>query len=103
MKVYTILYMIQDEYDGSVDLKKLGCFANKEKATKHAKLAFSVMRRRYANEINEYSDYEKYTEECEGALYMEADEENGYYCVAFGRLERRETHIISTEEWEVEE
>lgn len=101
MKVHTILYMVQEDYYNSVELKKLGCFANKEVATKQAKFAFSVVRRQYASEINKYSNSEEYPEECDGALQMEIDEENGFYCMAFGRPEKRETHIISTEEWEV--
>ena len=96
MKIYTVERLDKFDYDFSVELKKCGCFYNKEKALQKAKEVYETM-------CGEYSDEDCYEDMASGKLYVEEDAENGYYCIAFGYEEDYECHCVAVEEWEMEE
>ena len=102
MKVYTVSHSFEDVQYSSYEIEKKGCFVIREKAIKRARSEFDKLRERYASEIAEYSDINKYPEEAEGSLYMCIDDEFGYYCMAFGCPEKREIYAVYVDEWEVE-
>lgn len=103
MKVYTVQRKDKFDYDFSVMLTKCGCFADKEKAKKRARSVYEGMCGEYEDEMLEYSDKDEYEDEYDGALVVEEDPENGYYCISFGYEENHEVHNVAVNEWELQE
>ena len=103
MKIYTVSSMSKLDYDFSVSICNHGAFVNKADAIECAKREFEKTKQDHAGDIIKYSDKEIYTEEYNGALYMEEDDEYGYYCVSFGAFERYECHSVYVETWELTE
>ena len=105
MKVYTVERQNKFDYDFSVELLKIGCFFDRAKAIALAKEKFESMQGEYEDEMLKYSDKDIYDpdEYDSGALYVEEDDEYGYYCISFGAEEHYESHIVWVEEWDVEE
>ena len=103
MKIYTIERMDKFDYDFSVELKKCGCYVDKEKALQRAKEVYEGMCGEHEDEMKEYSDEDEYPEVCDGALEVEEDSENGYYFIGFGFEEHHECHSIAVEEWELDD
>ena len=102
VKIYTVSSMSKIDYDFSVEICNHGAFVNKADAIECAKSEFEQIKKDHAGDIIEYSDIEVYTE-LNGILYMEEDDEYGYYCVSFGAFERYECHSAYVEEWELTE
>lgn len=102
MKIYTVERMDKYDYDFSVELKKCGCYADKEKALQRAKQVYEGMCGECEDEMKEYSDEDEYPEVCDGALEVEEDPESGYYFIGFGHEEHHECHSVAVEEWELE-
>lgn len=103
MKIYTVERMDKYDYDFSVELKKCGCYVDKEKALQRAKQVYEGMCGEYEDEMKEYSDEDEYPEVCDGALEVEEDPEDGYYFIGFGFEEDHECHSVAVEEWELED
>lgn len=105
MKVYTVERQNKFDYDFSVELLKVGCFFDKAKAIALAKEEFKSMQGEYEDSMLKYSDTDVYDpdEYDSGALYVEEDDECGYYCISFGADEHYESHLVWVEEWDVEE
>ena len=103
MKIYTVERMDKYDYDFSVQIKKGGCYSDKNKALERAKKVYESMCGEYEDEMLRYSDEDEYPEVGEGALEVEEDPENGYYRISFGFEEDYEVHCIAVEEWEMEE
>ena len=103
MKIYTVERVDKYDYDFSVESRKGGCYADKEKALQKAKQVYESMCGEYEDEMKEYSDKDEYEDEDDGALYVEEDSENGYYEISFGYEEDHECHSVAVEEWELED
>lgn len=95
MKIYTVERMDKYDYDFSVQLMKGGCYIDRNKAIERAKEIYESMCAEYEDEMKRYSDV--------GALYVEEDDEFGYYQIQFGFDEDHEFHCVTVEEWEMEE
>jgi len=102
MKIYTVQRMDKYDYDFSVQLRKCGCFTDKEKAKEKAKSVYKGMCAEYEDEMTEYSDTDMYEDPDEGALDVEEDDENGYYRISFGYQEHYEMHNVAIDEWDLE-
>ena len=96
MKIYTVERLDKFDYDFSVELKKCGCFYNKEKALQKAKEVYETMCGEYEDGMAKYGNKE---DEASGKTRIEEDAENGYYLVAFGF----ECHSVAVEEYEIED
>lgn len=103
MKIYTVERMDKYDYDFSVELKKHGCYVDKEKALQRAKQIYESMCGEYEDEMKKYSDESCYEDEASGKLYVDEDAGNGYYCIAFGFEEDYECHSVAVEEWELDD
>lgn len=103
MKVYTVERMDKFDYDFSVELKKHGCYADRNKALQRAKEVYEGMCGEYEDEMKEYSDESYYEDEASGKLQVEEDSEYGYYRISFGLDEDYECHSVAVEEWEMED
>lgn len=62
MKNYTVERMDKYDYDFSVEIKKGGCYSDKEKALKRAKEIYEMMCGEYENEMLRYSDKDVYSD-----------------------------------------
>ena len=104
MRVYTVHRQNKFDYDFSVELLNFGCYVNKEKAMAEAKREFGRMQGEYEDEMLKYSDRDVYDpdEYDSGALYVEADDEDGFYFISFGAQDHYESHIVWVDEWEVQ-
>lgn len=100
MKIYTVERLDKFDYDFSVELKKCGCFYNKEKALQKAKEVYESMCGEYKDGMARYADEE---DEASGKTRIEEDAENGYYFVAFGHDEDYECHNVAVNEYEIED
>lgn len=102
MKVYTVQRQNKIDYDCSVELLKLGCYANRESAVERAKMEYKSMQGEYEDKMRKYSDKDIYDpdEYDSGALFIEEDD--GLYFISFGADEEYESHTVWVEEWEVE-
>lgn len=100
MKIYTVERLDKFDYDFSVELKKCGCFYNKEKALQKAKEVYETMCGEYEDGMARYGNEE---DEASGKTRVEEDAENGYYMIAFGFEEYYECHSVAVEEYEVED
>lgn len=105
MKVYTVQRQDEFDYDFSVLLTNLGCYADKAKAIARSKAEYERMQGEYEDEMLKYSDTDIYDPEeyCSGALDVEADDECGFYAITFGAEEHYETHGVWVDEWKVQE
>lgn len=101
MKIYTVQRMDKYDYDFSVELRKCGCFTDKEKAKEKAKSVYKKMCGEYEDDMLEYSDTDMYEDPDEGALDVEEDDENGYYKISFGYQEHYEMHNVAIDEWDL--
>ena len=100
MKIYTVERLDKFDYDFSVELKKCGCFYNKEKALQRAKEVYETMCSEYEDGMAKYGNEE---DETSGKTRVEEDAENGYYLVAFGHDEDYEYHNVAVNEYEIED
>ena len=103
MKVYTVERMDKYDYDFSVEIKKGGCYSDRNKALKRARELYERMCGEYEDEMLRYSDEGEYPDEDEGALHVIEDKEFGYYKISFGYEENYEAHSVAVEEWELED
>ena len=105
MKIYTVQRQDKFDYDFSVSLVNLGCYSDKAKAIARAKKEYGCMQGEYEDEMLKYSDKDIYdpNEYDSGALYVETDDEDGYYIITFGADEHYESHGVWVDEWELEE
>ena len=101
MKVYTVQRQDKFDYDFSVELRKCGCYINRDKAIARAKQIYERICGEYEDEMLHYSDKDEYDEDS-GALSVEEDTENGYYRISFGFEENYEVHSVAVDEWEVQ-
>lgn len=104
MRVYTVHRQNKFDYDCSVELLNLGCYVNKQKAIARAKAEYECMQGEYEDDMLHYSDKNAYdpNEYDSGALYMEADDNDGFYVITFGADDKCETHCAWVDEWEVQ-
>lgn len=102
MKIYTVQRIDKIDYDFSVTTLKRGCFSNRNEALKRAKKEFEQLKNTFADEIDEYSNEEEYSDVSEGALEMIEYPENGFYRISFGFEEDFEVHTIEVEEWDLD-
>ena len=105
MVVYTVERIEKEALDCSIEMRKLGCFLDKEKALQCAKEGFEEAKEIWADEIKKYSNEELYPSDDwnSGALWVEADYEGGYYCISYGADENYESHQVCVEEWTVQD
>ena len=105
MKVYTVERQNKFDYDFSIELLKVGCFLDKAKAIELAKAEYESMQAEYEDQMLKYSDEDIYNphEHDSGALYVEEDDECGFYFISFGNDEHYESHCVWVEEWDVTE
>ena len=105
MKVYTVQRQDKIDYDFSVELLNLGCFASKEKAAERAMVEYESMQGEYEDQMLKYSDKDIYDpdEYGSGALYVEEDIADGYYVITYGADEHHECHSVWVDEWDIEE
>ena len=89
MKVYTVERMDKYDYDFSVEIRKEGCYSDKNKALERAKKVYESMCSEYEDDMLRES--------------VEEDPEYGYYAISFGYDEDYEFHSVAVEEWEMEE
>jgi hypothetical protein len=103
MKVYTVQRENKIDYDFSVELLNIGCYADRADAIASVKREYESMREEFESEIEEYSNTELYdpNEYGSGALFTEEDYEHGYGCISYGYQEKYESHIVWVDEWEV--
>ena len=101
MKVYAVIQHDQYECDCSSIIVKHNAFFDKNKALAHANKVYKSMCEDYADEMEQYSNEDAFEEVSQGSLYIEQDDEHGYYFLSFGRGEERETHCISVEEFAI--
>ena len=92
MKIYAVQSMDKCDYDFSIEMQNLGAFVSKANAIKKAKEIFKNLKLVYADEINKHDPVD---------VFIESDDEHGYYCVAFGRWEHYECHSVAVEEFDV--
>ena len=85
MKIYTVQRQDKFDYDFSVSLVNLGCYSDKAKAIARANKEYGCMQGEYEDEMLKYSDKDIYDpdEYSSGALYVETDDEDGYYGIVF--------------------
>ena len=104
MQVYTVHRQNKYDYDFSVELLNLGCYADKEKAMEEAKREYERMQGEYEDDMLHYSDTAAYDpdEYDSGALYVESDDEDGFYFISFGAKDKYESHIVWVDEYEVD-
>jgi hypothetical protein len=104
MTVYTVQRQDKFDYDCSAELVNLGCYLYIEKAIARAEQEYEVMQCEYEDEISQYSNADIYDPEeyGSGALYVEEDNENGFYVITFGADDKCETHCVWVDEWEVQ-
>lgn len=100
MKIYTVERLDKFDYDFSVELKKCGCFYNKEKALQRAKEVYETICSEYEDGMTKYGNEE---DDTNGKTRVEEDAENGYYLVAFGHDEDYECHNVAVNEYEIED
>ena len=103
MEVYTVESTDKIDYDFSFEQRKLGCFKDRNKAIQCAKEGFEEVKKRFAKEMKEYSNEDEYPSDEPGALWIEADDNTGYYCISFGVEENYESHQVCVEEWTVQD
>ena len=105
MKIYTVLRQDKFDYDFSVLLTKIGCFTDKAKAIAASKTEYESMQGEYEDEMLKYSDTDIYNpdEYGSGALYVEEEEELGFYTIKFGTEENHEIHDVWVDDWELQE
>lgn len=103
MKIYTVQRLDKYDYDFSHLLIKYGCYSNKANALERARQVYEGICAEYENEMERYADADSYPEVCDGALYIEEDDEFGYYEIQFGFEEDHEFHSVAVEEWEMED
>ena len=104
MTIYVVSSMSKYDYDFSVETQKHGCFrpASRDKAIAKAREVFKYLKNTCKEEIEEYSNEEEYPDEDSGALYIEEDDEAGYYQISFGTEENHECHCVYVDEYELE-
>lgn len=103
MNIYTVEGLHKFDYDLSVSLTKHGCYTDKAKALQQAHNVYESMCAEYEDEMRRHADPECFEDEASGALHVEEDKENGYYCIAFGANDDYECHSVAVETWELEE
>lgn len=105
MKIYTVQRQDKFDYDCSVLLTNIGCYTDKAKAIARSKSEYESMQGEYEDQMEKYSDKDIYDPEeyGSGALYVEEDNECGYYIITFGLHEDYETHGVWVDEWELQE
>lgn len=105
MKVYTVERQNKFDYDFAVELLKVGCFLDMQKAIELAKKEYESIQAEYEDQMLKYSDEDIYNphEHDSGALYVEEDDECGFYFISFGNDEHYESHCVWVEEWDVTE
>lgn len=103
MKMYVVSSMSKYYYDFSVETRKHGCFRpeSRDKAIAKAREFFEHLKNVCKEDIDEYSNEEEYPDEDSGALYIEEDDEYGYYQISFGTEEHHECHCVYVDEYEV--
>jgi len=99
MNIYTVESTDRIDYDFSFEQHKAGCFYDKNKAIKRAKDVFEDVKKIFAEEMKKYD----LPDDEPGALWIEEDDEHGYYCISFGEDDTYESHQVSVEEWIVED
>lgn len=104
MTIYVVSSMSKYDYDFSVETRKHGCFrpGSRDKAIAKAREVFEYLKSTCEEEIEEYSNEEEYPDEDSGALYIEEDDEFGYYQISFGTEEKHECHCVYVDEYELE-
>lgn len=105
MVIYTVESTDKEEIDFSVEMRKLGCFLDKEKALKCAKEEFEKVKEIWSDDIKKFSNEELYPSDDwdSGAPWIEEDYEGGYYCVSYGADENYESHQVVVEEWTIQD
>lgn len=103
MKVYTVERMDKYDYDFSVEIKKGGCYSDRNKALKRARELYERMCGEYEDEMLRYPNENKYPGVFDSLLDVEEDSEYGYYRISFGLDENYECHSVAVEEWEMED
>lgn len=98
MKIYTVQRMDQYDYDFSVLTTKYNAYKDHNKAFECSRKVYENMCEEYCEEMEMYSKEDEYDQ---GSLYIEEDDENGYYHMSFGREDEHESHCISVEEFDV--
>lgn len=101
MNIYTVQRQDKFDYDFSVTLLNLGYYTDKAKAIERAKKEYESMQGEYEDEMLKYSDKDMYDpdEYGSGSLYVEADDEDGFYYIGFGADEHFESHCTWVEVW----
>lgn len=104
MKIYTVQRQDKFDYDFSALLVNLGCYSDKTKAIARAKREYERMQGEYEDEMLKYSDKDIYDPEeyDSGALYVETNDEDGYYIITYGADEHYESHGVWVDEWDLE-
>lgn len=102
MKIYTVSTMSKIDYDFSVEVIKHGAFASFESAHEQWERAVAEFKYDHWRDIDKYSNKEIYQDEEFGALYMETDDEHGYFCCNFGFEQDFESHQICIDEWDLD-
>ena len=91
------------DYDFSVLITKCGCYTDRNKALAKAHEEYTAMCAEYDKEMREYFDEDGGYDIDDGNTYVEADDKDGYYRIAFGHEEHYESHSVYVEEWELAE
>ena len=92
MKIYAVQSMDRCDYDFSTEMQNLGAFTFKANAIKKAREIFENTKLVYADEIKQHDPVD---------VFIESDDEYGYYSVAFGRNEHYECHSVAVEEFDI--
>ena len=98
MEIYIVQEFSREDYDFSTDIEHHGAYVNKDKAIETAKEIFEKLKRKYADEIDQYTpkydeeDDEYFDEEGEVEFYIENDK--GFYAFSFGSEEDYELHEV---------
>ena len=99
MKVYNVMSMSKYDYDFSVNLHQLGCYANKKDAISKKEEIATNFTNIFSEEIEMYGDKELYPEGDGAALYIEDDEI--YFEMSYGNDEHQAVHQVWIDELEV--
>lgn len=102
-KIYTVVTMIQYDYDFSVESTKHGAFFNRDNALAKLKEVVEKHKNSIANHIEKYSNKEEYYDEDAGAYTETEDYDNNYWCCYYGTRDHRVVHQVTIEEFDIED
>lgn len=102
-KVYIVTTQSKCDYDFSVLTINHGAYNSFANAVARVKKEVKKFKKNHESDRKQYSDREYYEDESEGLWTEHEDYSTGYWAVSFGHEEWHEYHIISVDEFKIED